>query len=169
MSNKYTENRKKHLEEYADKNDLPVGGSFRNKTYGHILDISKSEIEEYNFLSDMKFDLLPEEKIHMYAHHLNSSQVLCYNYFRPILNDDRTPKQELIDILKDKHIAISKNAICTFEYKSPNYEEQGTVFDFHIKDEDVEIFFEIKYTEDGFSSVKMIRVTKISSRKPIKT
>lgn len=157
MSNNFIGNRKKHLQEYSYKKHLPVGGFFRKKgPYGHILDVDKSRvglIEKYNLVSGLKFDFIPIKKIHMYANHLNSSQVLCYNFFRPMLNDDHTPKQELIDLLKRNGVTVSEKAKCDFEYDGySDYKNEGTEFDFHILDGEVEIFFEIKYTEDGFGS-----------------
>ena len=155
----YSKNRKKHLEEYAKKHGLPICGTFNNngKNYGHILRCEKENwvevIENYNLSKELTFKGFLEDpnKIHRYAHHLNSSQVLCYNYFRPMVNDDHTPRPELIKLMKENGILISEKAKCDFEYDSyPDYKDEGTVFDFHIIDGDIEVFFEIKFTEDGF-------------------
>ena len=60
-------------------------------------------------------------------------------------------------------IKIKTGAICSFEYSEKYYpyifevddgkEYEGTSFDFHIKDDDTEIYFEIKLTEPGFGKV----------------
>ena len=160
----YSENRKKHLKEYASKHNLPVGGIYNYKGnichYGHILRYNKGKknetIEKYNLFPEgsrkITFDgFIPANKIHRFAHHLNSSQVLCYNFFRPMVKDDHTPEQKLIELLKEQGIAISENAKCCFEYDGyTDYKEEGTEFDFYISDEEIQVFFEIKYTENGF-------------------
>lgn len=154
----YSESRRKHLEEYAKKHNLPIGGTFNNNgtLYGHILKCNKENqvdiIEKYNLTDGLTFKgFIPIDKVHRCAHHLNSSQVLCYNYFRPMVNDDHTPKPELIKLMKEHGISISEKARCDFEYDSYlDYKDEGTVYDFHIKDGETEVFFEIKYTEDGF-------------------
>ena len=118
----YYENRIKHLEEYAKKHDLPVDGTYNYKG-----------------------------QINHYDHHLNSSQVLCFNFFRPMVKEDYTLEQKLIELLKEQGIAISENAKCCFEYDGyTDYKEEGTEFDFYISDEEIQVFFEIKYTENGF-------------------
>lgn len=162
---KFKEIRQELLTEYAESEDLPIGGTFNNngKHYGHILDIDEDKaraafIEKYNLLPGLRFDgFISPEKVHKYAHHLNSSQVLCYNFFRPMLNDDHTPKQELIALLKEQGVSISPKARCDFEYDDyTEFKKEGTEFDFHIADEDTgtEVFFEIKYTEEGFGGAK---------------
>ena len=160
----YSENRKKHLKEYASKHNRPVGGTYNYKGYichyGHILRYNKGKknetIEKYNLFPEgsrkITFDgFIPANKIHRFAHHLNSSQVLSFNFFRPMVKEDYTPEQKLIELLKEQGIAISENAKCCFEYDGyTDYKEEGTEFDFYISDEEIQVFFEIKYTENGF-------------------
>ena len=160
----YSENRIKHLEEYAKKHHLPVDGTYNYKGkinhYDHILSYTKGKkietIEKYNLLPEgtrkIIFDgFIPANKIHRFAHHLNSSQVLCFNFFRPMVKEDYTLEQKLIELLKEQGIAISENAKCCFEYDGyTDYKEEGTEFDFYISDEEIQVFFEIKYTENGF-------------------
>ena len=79
--------------------------------------------------------------------------MLCYNYFRPMLSDNRRAKDELVNLISEKITPITNDAECKFEYKP--YENEGTEFDFYIKqDACKEIFFEIKYTENGFGKAK---------------
>ena len=159
----YAENRKEHLCTYAK--ELPVGGKWQKiDGYPHILkfegDTEKPQNKEnkfevvckYNILTDVLTDMFGQNDMHRYAHHLNSSQVLCYNFFRPLIAENRNPTNELIELLEKQKIAISSSATCRFEY-CPNKEE-GTHFDFYIKDGDIEVFFEIKYTEYGFGKAK---------------
>ena len=164
----YSENRKNHLKEYASEHNLPVGGTYNYKGdvshYDHILRYVEGErketIERFNLLPEgtrkISFDgFIPVKKIQRFAHHLNSSQVLCFNFFRPMVKDNHTPEQTLIELLKGQGIAISENAKCCFEYDDyTEYNEEGTEFDFYISDEEIQVYFEIKYTEDGFGGAK---------------
>ena len=145
----YAKNRKVHLEEYADKCQLRIGGKWQRKEddYPHILKFDgDTEIPqnkenkykvvcEYNILTDVSPNMFKQNDMHRYAHHLNSSQVLCYNFFRPLIAENRNPTNELIELLEKQKIAISSSATCRFEY-CPNKEE-GTHFDFYIKDGEI--------------------------------
>lgn len=95
------------------------------------------------------------ESLHPYAHHLNSSQLLCYCVFRNMLTEDHAPKVPLIQLFASFGIKITSSARCDFEYNDGwiwerGGEMEGTSFDFHISDGDCEYFFEIKFTENGF-------------------
>lgn len=115
--------------------------------------VKKKVIEKYNLLNGLTFDCFIDSKqIHRYAHHLNSSQVLCYNYFRPLIDNNHHPKKELIKLMKDAGISILSKSECGFEHVED--EKEGTSFDFYVKDGDVEAFFEIKYTENDFGKAE---------------
>lgn len=167
---RYLEDIKDHLTEYK-KNTFPElpDGVFKKKSktpYPYILPLKDGKIDavkQYNTLkciADTKTFLLTSEQLHIYAHHLNSSQMMCYNFFRPFISEDGTPTRELFSILQTVGIPVSfsDNARCFFEYEQEEREWQGertnnskgTNFDFYLRSGDVEIFFEIKYTEDGF-------------------
>lgn len=127
----------------------------------HILPISKGKskkyiVKEYNVLSCLNGeDFLIEKDLHRYAHHLNSSQLMCYNFFRPYIIKEggkTCPNDALMDLLS-KYIVINQcdDAECHFEYvQGGDYEGEGTNFDFYLKSGKTEVFFEIKYTEAGF-------------------
>ena len=161
----YATNRRKHLEKYAD-DTLPVGGKWQGKgEHPHILQFEESENDtqrrknkydvvcKYNLLEGVGRDLFLIKTMHRFAHHLNSSQVLCYNFFRPLVKLEEgykyaTPTEDLVSLLNSWGITITKEAHCYFEYNDKKGD--GTQFDFYIKDSAVEVFFEIKYTEYGF-------------------
>lgn len=108
--------------------------------------------------------------LHQYSHHLNSSQTLCIQFFSALIEGEDYEhlhaKNELVELLKSIGITIHKDAQCKFEYTENDQEKylfkihnsdgnevieyEGTSFDFHIKDNNVEVFFEIKFTENGF-------------------
>ena len=146
----YAEGRKKHLAKYAIEKDLKCCGLWREKPYCHILFTSneeqKKEAIKKNLLKGVKVDMLA--KPHTDAHHLNSSQILCYNFFRPLITNDGKATAELVSLLGKYGIAITNNATCQFEYTDKI--EDRTQFDFYIKEGEIEVFFEIKYTEDYF-------------------
>ena len=88
----YKEKVLNHLEEYK-LNSLGCvkNGLYQNKEYGHIL---PSGFRPLNFLLGVN---QPKDiHYHMHSHHLNSSQIMCINFFEPIMKDNL-----LIDILKD--------------------------------------------------------------------
>ena len=127
----------------------------------HILPIhsgkSKQDVvKEYNVLSCLRGEeFLIEKDLHRYAHHLNSSQLMCYNFFRPYIIKEggkTCPNDALIELLS-KYIDINQcdDAECHFEYvQGGEYEGEDTNFDFYLKSGETEVFFEIKYTEAGF-------------------
>lgn len=108
-------------------------------------------------------------ELHQYAHHLTSSQQLCMKFFSVLIDDNRLATEAMVVFIKNSFgIDIHIGAKCEFEYKEKiepylfdvdkdgnvigGYE--GTSFDFHIQDVDVEIYFEIKFTEKGFNKEK---------------
>ncbi|MDE6265892.1 MAG: hypothetical protein K2M07_00885 [Muribaculaceae bacterium] len=184
----YYKYRKKILELLSNKvrTDKSINpgewqGVIKN-TYTHILPLDgkncrksrEDAIREYLEI-EIKEDFLPrgkkgcKETLHPYAHHLNSSQLLCYATFQPLLEEENIgdathhPKEELIKLIKDLLcIDISKDAKCKFEYiddlkwekRDGSIQPEGTSFDFHIADKNIEVFFEIKFTEFGFGKAK---------------
>lgn len=150
----YAHNRKEHLAEYAKNNKLPIGGTYNGRPYEHILKLDKNKIDivkDFNILKDVNKDMLTE-KLHRFAHHLNSSQILCYNFFMPMLTDKGKASKQLVNLLEKYGIKIEEGAECKFEYND-NLGD-NTEFDFHIKSGNIEVFFEIKYTEYGFGRAK---------------
>lgn len=149
----YTDSRKKNavlfMEEQGYSNTL--GGKWTNgKPYDHILKIGKGQkklniICEYNLLSGIDPDLFSSP--HRFAHHLTSSQVMCYNFFRPLIDEHGALSNELIDILKERNILISHNCTCEFEASNPI---DNTSYDMSIGPAK----FEIKFTEYGFGKAK---------------
>ena len=150
--NDYAEGRKKHLAKYAIEKGLKCCGLWREKPYCHILFAENKEQKKgaikKNLLKGVKADMLANP--HTDAHHLNSSQILCYNFFRPLIDKNGGASQSLVDLLLNQGISIEKGAKCTFEYADDLGDE--TQFDFHIKSGETEVFFEIKYTENCFAS-----------------
>ena len=106
--------------------------------------------------------------LHKYAHHLNSSQTFCLMFFSKLMDSNHRASDIMVAFLKRVFaIDIHIGAKCDFEYKENDHaharyrfkvldrqEYEGTSFDFHIHDGNVEVFFEIKFTEDGFGKAK---------------
>ena len=150
----YAEGRKGHLKEYAQRKNMPIGGSWQGKgEYDHILKIEDGQtqcevVKTYNVLEGIDRDLLTT-KLHSDAHHLNSSQILCYNFFRPLI-DSANGSPKLVEKLQNFGVDIATISECEFEHKDDKGD--GTEFDFYIKGKnskgaDTKVFIEVKYTE----------------------
>ena len=141
----------------------PIPGLWQGKgaPRKHILGKPSSPKERADLIN--KYSLLPNVPLvdsgtihlHQYAHHLNSSQIMCYNFFRPMIEGfDGVmyhPKDALIKLFGmevDEELE-HKNAVCNFEYIDKS--KDNTNFDFYFKSNQIEVFCEIKYTEEGFA------------------
>ena len=151
-------------------------GTWRGSEYEHIVEITGSsrleivrEIMLNDGLEEKELDLFT--KPHSNASHLNSSQVLCYEFFRPMMtvvnpkSNCGQATEKLVKFIKETMgVIITENAACQFEYEdittkndfkrivSGRGRGENSSFDFHIQDKEanVEIYFEIKYTEQSF-------------------
>ncbi len=171
----------KGLTEYLRKLDstrsLGFTQSYKNgepARHGYIIDLREGEseidvISRFNVLvGQVDFEMLIGNP-HTLARHLNSSQVLCYNFFRSMMSVTE-PKsrlgyanEEMVRFVKETvGINISEKALCQFEYEDSKTKQtfkeyakykgkgENSQFDFFIHDEEKRIYFEIKYTEDSF-------------------
>ena len=177
---KYDKFRSTVLEKIVREFDNPDPGLFRGHgPYDHIISNPKdskdreSIVNEYLLLPDVP-KIQGEIKLHPDAHHMNSSQIMCYNFFRPLLKEynknkkDYKPSDELVDLV-GKIIDTpleNKNSSCKFEYIQPNTDT--TNFDFYLKCSDVEVFFEIKYTEKEFAKKKITPESELQYEKVYK-
>ena len=177
---KYDKFRSTVLEKIVREFDNPDPGLFRGHgPYDHIISNPKDSkdreriVNEYLLLPDVP-KIQGEIKLHPDAHHMNSSQIMCYNFFRPLLKEynknkkDYKPSDELVDLV-GKIIDTpleNKNSSCKFEYIQPNTDT--TNFDFYLKCGDVEVFFEIKYTEKEFAKKKITPESELQYEKVYK-
>lgn len=128
-----------------------------SSNHRHILDVENNKedvILKYNVLkSAQDSPFMLSGKLHPYAHHLNSSQIMCYNFFRPQLENDGIIKDPLTKLLNSIIRKQSKAGKACFEYiDSDSNESNGkTNYDLYAEIDDTRIFFEIKFTENGFS------------------
>lgn len=104
---KYEEFKKKVIDNMPEN---PIPGLWQGKgaPRKHILGNPSSPKERADVIN--KYSLLPNVPLvdgdtihlHQYAHHLNSSQIMCYNFFRPMIEGfDGTmyhPKDDLIKL-----------------------------------------------------------------------
>ena len=171
-----------HMADYKSLNfpNLPKG-IYRGGAYNHILPATKEQqyntVWQYNTIESVRGlkMLLRPEVLHMFAHHLNSSQMMCYNFFRPYLNDRGIPNENLFSLLNTVGINIpyDNNAAAKFEYEQAGDEwsgektngSKGTNFDFYLKAGCTEVFFEIKYTEKEFGTYSITLAEKERHRK----
>ena len=155
------------MSSYAKQRNIGNGWSETyKKVYQYILQVKfhmdpddqAKVIYDQNILSSAKgLLLMPEGKWQSDAHNLKSSQVMCYNLFRPMMNDDGSLNDAGLMFVKSVlHIDVSNNARGIFEYEDQSSEwtmdrvGKATNFDFYIEDQDIRIFIEVKYTESSF-------------------
>lgn len=139
-------------------------GMWRGRAYEHILTIDS---ETANFIAPEYYDFsrLGEHKLiikqtgmindevglHTDFAHLNSSQVMCINYFTPL---SCYPVLMRALIRKFTSIVLSGKITGKFEYTTGGPDSR-TSFDFYLEDEiGQRLYFEIKYTEQGFGVKK---------------
>ena len=167
------------LEKIVHEFENPDPGLHRGiGPYDHIISNPNSTdreriVNEYLLLPDVP-KIQGEIKLHPDAHHMNSSQIMCYNFFRPLLSEydknekEYKPSDALVDLV-GKIIDTpleNKNSSCKFEYIQPNTDT--TNFDFYLKCGDVEVFFEIKYTEKEFAKKKITPESELQYEKVYK-
>jgi hypothetical protein len=147
---------KNYLSEYKTEMYPNIGNGIykkNKKTYTHIF----PEANQFcNLLPTYKDDLVnylvsEHVELHTDFHHLNSSQAMCFNFFFPFYIQQNL---ELItDFLGLKNEVINYNSVC-FEKKGLEAElgsRKPTSFDFYFETTSgKKIYFEIKYTENGF-------------------
>lgn len=138
--------------EHLAKYNFGDPGTFKNyeKTYPYIVEIKGKKKEEI-VLEIIKRDGVEKTdmfcKPHQYAHHLNSSQVVCYEFFRPLI-DNKGDMIEVIDTM-----GIPSNAFIDFiaEFEKEFDDGEGTNFDFYLSaNKTNNLHVEVKYTEQGF-------------------
>ena len=117
----------------------------------HILPINmikKNIIIPYrqNFYNSNYSDI----KFHRFFHHLNSSQALCINLFYPLIKENK------FNVISNNLLGIKKFLPIKYCFEKESNIEQvihgglKTNFDFYTQDNQTELFFEIKFTENVF-------------------
>lgn len=168
---KFQDKVKAHMKEYNGQNNELVdkkGGTWKGEgSYAHILRDSQNDwmfnlLLPYREVGSLVQDIRKRViKKHMYAHHLNSSQMMCMNFFYPLMIEDR-----LDIILKAINSKIKwGKPVALFEFNSPmevgkaaelNKEKlfgEPTNFDIFITTSNgYRVYFEIKYTEAEFGA-----------------
>lgn len=137
----------KHLEDYkVNRLGIEESGEWRGEEYFHILPLPYKDL---NLLEPYRIDLanhIEGEGInrHWGFHHLTSSQAVCLNFFYPLIKEEQL--SALLEVLQ---LADEEVKECSFEMEVAGGD--GTNFDFYIElASGKKLFFEIKYTEDGF-------------------
>lgn len=139
---------KESLGRYKEQNleMLDCGEWWKNhKQYKYILPIEK----KYDNIIDKGFKenliaIIPKDKLHLGFHHLNSSQALAINLFGPLIITNN------LKVIDSEFGVLDLNS--DFEYVEN--QKEGTNFDFYLGCPDSKNYFEVKYTEQKFSSAK---------------
>lgn len=171
---------KKHLSERFNKKIKPVGietgGSWQGKDgYDHIMKLENPNDKDEKYETVCKWikalGVSPcdfeKGKMHQLAHHLNSSQVVCYVFFKHLMESGRLA-EFVRKVLGDK--VNTDNLKCEFEYvPKENADDYGrtmaTNYDCRISNESFELLIEVKYTEKGFGTCETDETHRIKFEK----
>lgn len=137
-----------------------------DKLKAHILPLKnrKDNIQPDNILPEYRKLFFDSEyakiKFHRYFHHLNSSQAMCINLFFPLITEGSLN-------LMTEYLGINGGCDLVAKFEKESELEKATRrtnFDFHLQCSDSscsDIFFEVKYTENGFGKAKADEEHKI--------
>lgn len=150
----YAESAKKWLvSDYVSRAGSGELNGFDKKNkcrHSHIL--KKPELKDrilFGRAKDFSFDE-PGFSSQSDAHHLNSSQMFCINFFQPI----RKSRKDVLEALLKAWGVDLKGRIVQTGFEKVLSTREDTHFDFYVETDLCErVFFEIKYTENCFSSV----------------
>lgn len=153
---------KEHMGNYKDKVlGIPEDGVYRYQKQEipqkHILPKNK---EEFNIDGNYRADFYASQykkgiTFHKYFHHLNSSQAMCINFFYPLIKEKRL--ETILDILGIPGETIYSPDCMCFEKESEveKSAKRKTNFDFFMRlNPSINVYFEIKYTENEFGKAK---------------
>ena len=141
----------KHLSDYKI-NDLKIlqNGTWRNKEYSHILPNGNEKLNLINLYSNdiSKYIIDNDLKLHMNYRHLNSSQIMAFNFIIPFIVEKK------VDLILDL-LGIPQEEVIINKLEEIINKKEGTNFDYFIQLKSRRrIFVEIKYTEDNFGTAK---------------
>lgn len=142
---------KNHLSQYKI-NDLKItkNGIYQGKEYSHILPY---DYKNHNFIEAYRNEIMNyindnNLKLHRDYGHLNSSQVLAFNFIIPFIVEDKV--NLLLELL-----GIPEEEVVSNKLEKVIDPEEGTNFDYFIQlVSGRKIFIEIKYTEAYFGTSK---------------
>jgi Restriction Endonuclease associating with ARP len=139
-----------HLAEYKKRRlGVAEDGSWRGRKYGHILprrDHLPNLIDAGYFADLKKIVVDSSSKLHQGFHHLNSSQALAFNFFVPLVKENRLP--HLLSLMG------VRDGISEYHFEYVKDPAEGTNFDFFMRGERGSYCFEVKYSENTFGSAK---------------
>ena len=149
MKTDYQQSLQTHLANYA-RNSLNVleGGTYRGKAYPHILPKS---LQVLNLLETSRAALQaylkthPSIKLHMYFHHLNSSQAFAFNLFFPFFSAGADPARALSSTL-----GVDDEITSDWEFEHIADANEGTNADVMWRTTSARVFCEVKLSERGF-------------------
>lgn len=136
-----------------------VGGSFRGKSYPHILkDLSNNFIDSsYPEKKCLKGSLTNDNIKYHYAEHLNSSQTMCIAFFKKFFESEAN-EHLLSTILTMLNIDISDTEIIDAIFEYIPCSKEGTNFDFYLRLKNgKQLTWEIKFTESEFGRIPPVK------------
>ncbi|MFY9282817.1 MAG: hypothetical protein WAO56_01725 [Miniphocaeibacter sp.] len=150
---KYDEFKKrvtKHLGKYMEKNlGIKEDGLFKNKEYGHVL---SDELVAENFIGEtypLYEKYCPNKELPVYSNHLNSSQVMGMNFFLPLLENRDILNRVVEKIIGKEEGTLTDLVTVDFEHRCG--QDEKTEIDLFLEYANgIRIFFEMKYSENGY-------------------
>lgn len=157
----YKDFKKRVIEHLGEGYNQEPWGIFQGngQPYSHIVNIPEGSTQEGVIRQILKNDGVEYDHFaspHRYAHHLNSSQVVCYEFFRNLITDEKRVTDTLVKCLDAMGIPGNQFIDGHAEFEWVPYKEENTNFDFFLEGTDPKksIYFEIKYTEQGFGTCR---------------
>ena len=152
---------KEHLADYARHNQElngRMGGTWRNgnKRYPYILDNRDKTLLNFlpGFREALRNHIVSSKiKLHTDAHHLNSSQIMCMNFFFPLMQEKKL--SYVLNLLDEHGDWLEPTGQFEKISEIDGGQRGATNFDFYIESSNREkAYFEIKYTEGDFGTAK---------------
>ncbi len=147
---------REQLSEYK-KSKFPniQNGLYQGKPYSHIFpkDEQSRNLIEYYHDDILKNPHFRKEDLHLYFHHLNSTEALSFNFFFPLLIDK---KLELLTSRFNLEEGIVNYETAVFEKQGIDSEHfPDSIFDFYFETvSGMKVCFKTKYSETGFGSAE---------------
>lgn len=131
--------------EVSHKHILPIKNDTKQAQWEAIKQFALLRKTKELALKNEHIDKHFVKHLHSKAHHLTSSQVMCYNFFRPLIDEPELLKSVFQQWCP---IPTADQLTAKFEYLADK--EEKTNYDFYMGNNNVHIYCEIKYTEDDF-------------------
>ncbi len=152
----------KHMADYKkSKLGISLSGTYKGREYPHIL---PRRLKMENLLPCCRNVFNKKDRpritLHRCFHHLNSSQAMCLNFFMPIINSDLLKVILPDELANGGFVIMPETAVFEMPSQVDSFRgETPTTFDFFVQGKNqkgriINLFIEVKYTEQGFGKTQ---------------